>query len=450
MKKYLIFLLYPFLLYYASTYHKNVYIEELYILANSVFPLCLMFVVCCKFKKIDFISPYTIAFILYLLIFIVSPMTFIITDETDCHGDAVMDGCVYGTVLAEISFLFLTIGYCRVKDGQLQALQSVKIPNKSQVLFILSVFWIIGAASCISYINQTGVPLFVLLFDGSSYSIENSVQSSNMKFLASFAYFMILPSVVHFCFNRKRVIVIPILLFTFLLFYVRGTRIFILILLLALAMLYTRLRNKRIKLKYAIIGLLAMICIFSFIGSNRKIVKSGDNVEYKIEMSDFIAMLSTNFDIYKPYYGLVENCPQKFDYTLGKGMIVESIQSLIPRILWPNKKSQSYMNECMNKTTGYGPTSAAMSWPNVAEYYMEFGILGVIVLSYIFGYIMSYSLKLYQSSSIKSILSYTLLFPTFFQLIIRGYTPINFTMYVCLFLPYLFIRPYLTNKQFKQ
>lgn len=440
MKKYAVFLLYPLLLLYAFSYQGEHYGYELFFLAHSFLPFCLLFTFCIQRKKLEVFSPYVIASILYFLIFILSPMTFIVTNETDCHGDKVMDGCIYGTIIAIISFFFLTLGYVQNKDIPMREISSIMIYNKSKLYLVLVLFWIIGAVSCIIYINKTGVSLYYLLFGGSSVSLDNSTDGNNLKFLANFAYFMIFPSVVLFCFSKNKYIVIPLLLFTFFLFYARGTRIFIVIQLISLVMLYMRLNRKQIKIKYLILGLLGMMCIFSFMGSNRKNVKAGKKVEYTLNVSDFVGMLSTNFDIYKPYYGLVANCPQKMDHTLGDGMFVESIQSLVPRIIWQDKRKETTMSKMIVKTTGYGPLSAGMSWPNVAEYYMEFGIVGVIVFSFLFGYIMSYSQRLYMSHRLNDILLYSIIFPTFFQLIIRGYTPINFIMYICLLLPYVTLR----------
>lgn len=437
MKKWLIFILYPLLLWYASTYSGQSYKDELYFLANSSLPMCAIFVWCAKMKKLEIVSPYPMATILYILIFIVAPMTFIITNDTDCHGDDVMEGCRYGTVLALVSFLLLSIGYVRKKNVPEESFKSVYLKKKVKAFSLAIIFWIIGAAACIMYINQTGVPLLFLLLNSGSETLPADIGGgSNMRFLASFAYFMVYPVTLVFCFAKKKLIILPLVLFTFLLFYVRGTRIFIVIQVLSLILLYVRIANKRIETKHVIIGIVCMICIFSFMGSNRNSVRSGDNIEYKLDATDVFGMLSTNFDIYKPYYGLVANCPEKFGFTFGKGMFLESVESLIPRILWPGKSTTTYMQKCLSKTTGEGPISAAMSWPNIAEYYMEFGVIGVIIFSYLLGYVMSWSLNLYRSREIEKIILYALLYPTFFELIIRGYTPINFTMYICLLLPY--------------
>lgn len=388
------------------------------------------------FKKNNIFYPYLMISILYFLIFIVSPITFIILKETDCHGDIVMGGCNYATFLALLSYFFLTLGYLSKKNISVYRVNNTELSNKRKVLICAFLFWLIGAISCIIYINNTGVSIVDLLFSSSTIENYEVNGSNNIKFLAHFAYFMVFPLTLFFSFSKNRWLVTLILIFTFTLFYLRGTRIFIVIQLLSLILLYVRLNNITIKRKYIIVGTIGILLLFSFMSSNRKSVRSGENIEYKIEVTDILGMLSTNFDIYKPYYGLVEDCPEKYQHTMGKGIFVESIQSLIPRVIWKEKKTDTYMQEAMLKTTGQGPISAAMSWPNIAEYYMDFGILGIILLSYFFGVLLSKSINLYNGSKVDNIILYALLFPTFFQLIIRGYTPINFIMYVCLLLPF--------------
>ena len=387
-------------------------------------------------KKNNIFYPYIMVSILYFLIFIVSPMTFIILKETDCHGDIIMGGCNYATFLALLSYFFLTLGYLKQKNIPISPINNIQLANKNKVLIYAFLFWIAGAISCIIYINNTGISIVNLLFSSSMAANHEVNSSGNIKFLANFTYFMVFPLTLFFSFSKNRWLVSLLLILTFTLFYLRGTRIFIVIQLLSLILLYIRLNNIFIKKKYIILGIIGAILLFSFMGSNRKSLKSGEKVEYEISVTDIIGMLSTNFDIYKPYYGLVEDCPEKFQYTMGKGIFVESIQSLVPRAIWKNKNTGACMQEAMLKTTGKGPSSAYMSWPNIAEYYMDFGIFGVILLSYTFGLLLSKSINLYNSAKVDNIILYAILFPTFFQLIIRGYTPINFIMYVCLLLPF--------------
>ena len=158
-----------------------------------------------------------------------------------------------------------------------------------------------------------------------------------------------------------------------------------------------------------------------------------------IEKEDVLHALATNLDIYKPYYGLVADCPDKVDYTYGNGIFVDSFVSLIPRFLWPEKRIETPMANMISKTTGNGPLRAGMSWPNISEFYMDFGILGVVIFNMLFGFLVSKSIKWLNSSSLTKVMIYAILFPTYFQLVIRGYTPINFIMYLCLFFPYILV-----------
>lgn len=437
----LIFLIYPLFWLYVSTYSGREYTEALAFLVHSSIFFCIIAYWGGYKRNIDIYSPFVLISILYFLLFFLAPSTFIMIGDTNCHGDEVMNGCSTGTMYALLSYISLTFGYRQYKGipNKTIAIPSYIFVDKNKLLTIMFFFWLIGAISCIVYINDTGVSIYYLLLGGDNMITENKIGNSNLKFLASFAYFMVFPVITFFVFNRNKLVVALLFFLTFTLFYVRGTRIFILILILSLLILYTRINQRKIKLRWMLIGFVLLLTLFSFMGTNRKSLKAGIDIEYNISISDYVGTLTTNFDIYKPYYGLVANCPEKYPHTLGSAMIIESLESFIPRFLWPTKRSITHMSECMMKTTGDGPISAAMSWPNVAEYYMEFGIIGVILLSYIFGYLMSYSKQLYNSPKLSNIMAYSALFPTFFQLVIRGYTPGNVTMYACIFLPYLIV-----------
>lgn len=429
-----------FLLYLYIKDYCGFYVKELYLLLYSFIPFSLIYLLGVSCKAYRIFYPYPMISILYFLLFILSPMTFILTNETDCHGDYVMGGCEYGTFLTLLSYFFLTIGYIKKKNIGLLGIGEEQYHLSGSATNIALLFWVIGAVSCIIYINKSGVSIMYLLFYTSdTMNLDTTANTENVKFLSNFAYFMVFPLTLLSCFSKKKWLITVLIIFTFLLFYIRGTRIFIVIQLLSIVLLYVRVKNKKIKKVYVVCGVVLLLGIFSFMGTNRKNVKQGAAVEYELTATDFINMLSTNFDIYKPYYGLVANCPEKFEHTMGRGMILEPIKSLIPRAIWKNKDTGTCMSEAVLNTTGEGPSRAAMSWPHIAEYYMDFGVWGIVILSYLFGFLLSTSINLYNSQRVENIILYSLLFPTFFQLVIRGYTPINFIMYVCLLFPYIFM-----------
>lgn len=435
------------LLWLYFTYDSNIYRFELLFLLLSYIPFSLIYIAGIATKGSNILHPFLMVSLLYFLLFILSPMVSIILGDTKCHGDSVMDGCVKGTTIFIIGYAFFTLGYIVPETKQIHpVIENPWSINRDKIIRLLYILWIIGAISCIYYIHKSSVALVALLTNDSTriaLSLQN-VDSSNVKFLSNFAYLMILPCIILLQLKPQKK-VYALVFITLFLFYLRGTRIFIVILLVAGLIVYIRTHNYHIKFYQVIVGLVCFLCIIGFLGSNRNNIKSGKETT-SISMNDIAHALSTNLDLYKPYYGLVANCPQKTDHTYGQGMFLDSFVSLIPRFLWPNKRTQTPMTETIKETTGNGPIRAGMSWPNIAEFYMDFGVIGVMLFCSLFGYLISRSISLLNSDNLKKVILYAILFPTYFQLVIRGYTPINFIMYVCLLFPYLAILPYQTKR----
>lgn len=141
-----------------------------------------------------------------------------------------------------------------------------------------------------------------------------------------------------------------------------------------------------------------------------------------------------NFSIVKTYYGIVLNIPNEMGYTLGRQIILYTAIMLIPRAVWLSKPQPILRDVISASVTEYS-ARAGTAYPYVGEYYHEFGIFGVIVLSLILGKLLG-RLKCYMfKSDIHSQIVYATVFPLVFQILIRGYTPSNFYMIVFVILP---------------
>ena len=82
-----------------------------------------------------------------------------------------------------------------------------------------------------------------------------------------------------------------------------------------------------------------------------------------------------------------------------------------------------------------------VAYPNLGEYYVEFGVVGIIMCMFILGLFCRYARNLYvkrQGLSLSLVL-YSLVYGALFQIIIRGYMPQNFTMMLFLLAPVILI-----------
>ena len=113
----------------------------------------------------------------------------------------------------------------------------------------------------------------------------------------------------------------------------------------------------------------------------------------------------------------------------------------IPRFIWPNKPAGTefpagiaLLNSCPSAL------KEAMSFPNIYEYYIDFGPIGVIIISFIIGVICKKMVKLYNSEHIYNVICYALFLGFLIQFINRGYIAQLITLFVFLYAPLLFYK----------
>ena len=193
----------------------------------------------------------------------------------------------------------------------------------------------------------------------------------------------------------------------------------------------------------AVIGALLFISIMGFM---RHGLRTGSVTDWSsFSIDDILYALETNFNIYKPFYGLVTHYPSQYAYTLGGSMIYDTITHFIPRAIWPGKPLAIYSTMAIamkNSTNAFTLDHAAMAWPNLGEYYMEFGIIGSVLIMFWFGRALKKSIRLYESTAIDDIILYAVFYGFTMQIITRGYTPTIVGLLIFLYLPAIVIRAF--------
>lgn len=145
-------------------------------------------------------------------------------------------------------------------------------------------------------------------------------------------------------------------------------------------------------------------------------------------------------DDFKVFYSLLPLFPNRISFLYGSQMIVGSLVVLIPRAIWPGKPDPQ-VHEIINILYGNRAMLNGVAYPNLGEYYVEFGVIGIIVCMFILGLLCRYARNLYmkrQGLSLSLVL-YSLIYGALFQIIIRGYMPQNFTMMLFLLAPVVII-----------
>lgn len=438
------------------------YILEYLVIVFSFFiTMCSYLVV---FFRVDrnILHPLTLVTALYVCIFHLCPIFLISTNNTTCYGAYVMDGCIKATIIFQIGYFALLFGYTNTKISHTYALPIKRDISQAystnKLIITCYLVWFIGWMISMIVMIRSGKSFKYIISlgtKGSNLSAFDSFGASGgFNFLGKMANCMVIPWGIIWFVGKNKLLKYCITFLTFASFYITGYRYMIIIMAMTFIVTYYRVKDSHPSFKSIIIVLAVMLMFISVLGYARSSMRAGKIVDWSdFGVKSIEYALVSNFNIFLPFYGVVKNYPSRYFYTLGHSMFYESLIYFIPRFLWPSKPiakiSSSYAIAVMNSTNEFTIQTAGMAWPNIGEYYLDFGILGVIVFMYLYGKIMKKSISLYNSDNILNVVLAGVILGAFFQCTIRGYTPNNLGFLVFLFLPIIPIRYYALRKTSK-
>lgn len=424
--------------------------EKTCLIMSYAISFCIYWFVCNKIK-FDFFHPIHIYFVFYFFIFFITPLFLIDTQDTLCVDDNVMGACIEATIIVVCALLAFSIGYLSVKNRikqpefvePLSASAEKRILKKSYIIF--AVCYTIS----VYYALSSGKTLLGILSLGSMGMAEMSSMSGDdkMLFMINVSYSLLVPWLFIFTYSRNKIIPIILSYLLVSLFFSYGWRFIIYILVLSFLITRSRVLGKKIKISQVLLLITGLLLFSVFTGAVRNSVRSGEKAEFEGFNTENIShTLESNFNIYQTYYGVVGTYPDKADYFYGQACFVYPFIMWIPRSIWPSKPygtefpaGKALLKACPSAL------KEAMSFPNIYEYYIDFGAFGVILFSFFIGRICRKMLDFYNSKSVFKIICYALFAGFLIQFINRGYIAQLITLFAFLYLPLL-----LYKKQFKQ
>lgn len=434
-----------------ANFVRSIFVNDYYFVIISMIIFTVIYIIGIKKTINNLFQPLHIYAFFYICICFLTPCFMMIAHEDDCHGSYIMDGCIYGTVMVIIAFISFLCGYLR-KQNQLINIESLQEISQIQKSKILKLSYILFGSFCalnFLLLISIGYNLKYLFTLGGNGLADVVGIPDNLRFLFNTGYVLLVPWLFICAYGKKKYALIGAYLL-FVIFFAYGWRFIIYIVAVAGAIVFYRTRNKTPKMSHIII-LGAALFLYSTIGGMvRGAMRSGESATVKkIDNDNFIYTLESNFDIYKTYYGVVQTYPSKEDFWYGQAVIASPVIMWIPRFVWPDKPLGTEYPLTIGIMKSCGDDAirgAAMASPNITEYYLDFGVLGVIFYSFILGVICKRMLKLYYSNSLYGVIQYALFCGFLIQLINRGYMAQLVTLIVILYLPLLFYRKYYVTK----
>ena len=425
-------------------------IEETVII-GFYFATLIVYALVLKQDKLEIFYPIHFVTLLYLCIFVFCPIYLIEAGRTTCNGYYIMDGAIKATFVFFVSYVALVLGYVSIKTPEFDSFSPILDHElskgyKQRIIIVCLGIWALGMLINLYYLFKSGMSLSYILTLGSQGIFEETNAMSEVSFVSNFGYFMVIPWLYILYYSENPILKLFITALTFVLYLVRGFRFIIIVMVIAIALCYYRKKRSHPSRKMFAIAVIGALLFISIMGFMRHGLRTGSVTDWSsFSIDDILYALETNFNIYKPFYGLVTHYPSQYAYTLGGSMIYDTITHFIPRAIWPGKPLAIYSTMAIamkNSTNAFTLDHAAMAWPNLGEYYMEFGIIGSVLIMFWFGRALKKSIRLYESTAIDDIILYAVFYGFTMQIITRGYTPTIVGLLIFLYLPAIVIRAF--------
>lgn len=304
------------------------------------------------------------------------------------------------------------------------------------------------------YFDQKLLIRLSLLFLVISYVIRfvgSGLTGSLDTYIYSTQDFLITLTIGLYLRKVRTIYFLPILLLVFVLFSSNFFRYRIILTVTGLGVIYLYRHPEFLKniLKYSIIGLMAAYA-FLFITVNRKILAdlNFDEIHYNVfedgSSSQTIVLeqgsnIHADFTIFKYYRDHPE---AQHDY--GETMFIYPFIRAMPGFLFTNGKPYPPSLQAIVNSYGGDFTAehSGKAVTNVGEFYIAFGITGIMVGMFLFGRILRFlQNKWIWDNSYNSLLQLAILV-SLFQYITRGYFPQYVNHIVFLAIPVYLLRRY--------
>ena len=395
-------------------------------------------------KKVDIFEPFVLSSAILFLLFIVSPMIFLVLGITSLYGAYMMNGCIKGTIIFLLSYIMFVIGYYKRKSNcDLQNEVFISYPPTQKEKLLVWIIWIIAFLLSILYHRLVGRSLLYVLSLG-QLGGGAGVQDVSFKFLINVSYSMI-PCILYiYRYSKNKLINAIVTYLTLSVYIVQGFRFILVVFAVSVLSFYYIPRRKRPGLLTMTVFICLCIVMMVVLGNVRNSLRAGMGVnEGAFSLDSLGYILYSNFNIVLPFYAIVDKMPGTYSFTLGRAMILETFITAIPRAVWPGKPTEYTNVKMINLCSGVDLTGiAGIAAPGLAEYYMDFGTIGCMIVMYFMGRILANMKKLYMynTDNVDNLVLYCSLYPLVFQFIIRCNTAGNILQAVFLLGPVIAIK----------
>ncbi len=414
--------------------------KELYgVLMVSYFVVLGLVVLAVAKHNLYLFEPFTIIALLYIGIFIYRPIQDLYAHKVSYAGVNLVQGGVKATILFTLGFVAFYIRYyCKKRAKETpEEIRESDVPDSISWLVIA---WAVFFAFCIISSLSQGVSLQYIFSLGQQG--ERVVNESNtvLLFLSNFATSLLVVWLMIMVISKSVALKIVLSVLTIIYLIMRNARWLVLIMGISPFVYYYTKRRKSPRLIWTLIlGFLALV-VFAWMQMNRYYIATGKELQSFGEQGGLtLELLMSPFDsdltTYTTFYGMVQSYPSAYPYMFGRTFLYVFIL-FVPRVLWAGKPDNP-VRDMVEHSLGALARTNGRAVANIGEFYANFGIIGIVVLMFLFGYIVSKLKHMYEEPSENRLIMYAFLYPLMFQWVARGNFSGNFYYTLFGFVPLL-------------
>lgn len=389
-------------------------------------------------------EPYFVITLVYVLVLYVAPYFQLPAGDHLKYGIDVSDYAVFASLLVVIGFASFSFAYdiTTVKSHRQTKFYGPLCGRAEQIILISAyLFWIVAYALSLRNSMTKGYSLFYTITGGFTGGGANSSglinRDDGVGFVSYFRYSLVGCWMVILIYGKNCILKILLFLLTVTMMLLDGTRAAVLIPLLAPVVFHYAKHKKSPKLSSVLLFALALVAVFAVMQATRAGVRTGAGFDLSGKTLDSMMMpFLMEIEDYKVFYAILGVVPERHGFLYGSQMIGYSLFILIPRVLWPGKPDPQ-LYELIYRALGATAVRDGVAYPALGEYYVEFGILGCAVCMFLLGFVCKRlnALRTAGNGDSFALITYSLVYPTLMQIVIRGYFPQNFTMLIMLLAP---------------
>lgn len=382
----------------------------------------------------DVFDPFYLISALYIMIFVFGPWVWISRGQTSYQGVEVMSYLPKGTFVFNIGFFFyvmgsyskrnirFTLGNRALNHSTNNELKKIDYQNRNIQKYIVKyaiVLFSVSMVLSLLYYRLIGRSLLSLLTFGNMGETVEGREASGLYFLKCFFRSAIPGAIMMVSFSRRKVVPWLCAVVLSVICISTGSRNLAITVILSIFIYQYISKKKRPKIFTLVLLIVSFYFLIGIVGIFRGAMKASAGMDFSQVNSDalFDAFMY-NAEIFYPFYNLVEYIPKYANYHCGLG-ILNIVVQFIPRALWPGKPTM------LGKTAlevMYGDSMGGAAYPNIGEFYYEFGIVGVIVFMFAYGRIMQgVYYKAVQKEDKLSQLMFAISFGYIIQFVCRGH-----------------------------